>query len=128
MPFELVEPTQAPDPFGPPAAGVGADAAVDSVAMKYYCALNFNVGGSIKKNTTVERVEQDGPVSPGAFQARRGGLLARTAALPARVVPLFALAGAARPQTLPVPRSARASATRWARRAPRLASSAQTAT
>jgi hypothetical protein len=39
--------------------------------MKYYCALNFNVGGAIKKNLTVERVAEDGPLSPGAFQCAR---------------------------------------------------------
>jgi energy-converting hydrogenase Eha subunit B len=39
--------------------------------MKYYCALNFNVGGSIKKNFTVERVAEDGPLSPGVFQCAR---------------------------------------------------------
>jgi hypothetical protein len=41
------------------------------VASKYYCALNFNVGGSIRRNRTVERVPEDGPVSPGAFQCAR---------------------------------------------------------
>lgn len=73
VPFELVDSTQALDPFGP-GAGVtngAGDSATDSVAMKYYCALNFNVGGSIKKNITVERVDQDGPLSPGAFQCAR---------------------------------------------------------
>lgn len=39
--------------------------------MKYYCVVNFNVGGSIKRNVSVERVAEDGPLSPGAFQCAR---------------------------------------------------------
>jgi hypothetical protein len=74
--FELVEPTAAMDPIGPPegAGAPGAPAGVDPsdlAAVKYYCALNFNVGGTIKKNRTVERVAEDGPLSPGAFQCAR---------------------------------------------------------
>ncbi|GBF97656.1 hypothetical protein Rsub_10532 [Raphidocelis subcapitata] len=55
------------------AAGPGAPAPdpADAAAVKYYCALNFNVGGAIKRNTTVERVPEDGPLSPGAFQCAR---------------------------------------------------------
>lgn len=66
------------DPIGPPegapvaGAAAGEDPA-DSLAVKYHCALNFNVGGKIAKNKTVERVAEDGPLSPGAFQVRVGG-------------------------------------------------------
>lgn len=42
-----------------PGAPAGNDPA-DSLAMKYYCALNFNVGGKIAKNKTVERVAEVG--------------------------------------------------------------------
>lgn len=58
---------------GVPIAGAtaGTDAVADAAAVKYYCALNFNVGGTIKKNATVERVAEDGPLSPGAFQCAR---------------------------------------------------------
>lgn len=74
--FDLVDATDAMDPIGPPegapvpGAPAGTDPA-DALAMRYYCALNFNVGGSIKRNTTVERVAEDGPLSPGAYQCAR---------------------------------------------------------
>ncbi len=74
IPFELVAPADAPDPIGPPeglaVAGGDSDPA-DSVAMKYYCAVNFNVGGKIFSNWTVDRVAEDGPLSPGAFRCAR---------------------------------------------------------
>lgn len=74
--FDLVDPADAMDPIGPPdgTAVPGGPAGVDpadALAMRYYCALNFNVGGSIKRNTTVERVAEDGPLSPGAYQCAR---------------------------------------------------------
>jgi len=72
--FDLVGPADAPDPIGPLEGalpnGAGSDPA-DSVAMKYYCALNFNVGGKVYGNRTVARVAEDGPLSPGAFQCAR---------------------------------------------------------
>ncbi len=76
--FDLVDLTAAPDALGSTDSGVlngaapaAADRAADSVAMKYYCALNFNVGGVIKANRTVERVAEDGPLSAGAYQCAR---------------------------------------------------------
>ncbi|KAI8472430.1 MAG: hypothetical protein J3K34DRAFT_210867 [Monoraphidium minutum] len=81
--FDLVDAADAPNPNGPPpdaaavaggaagAGGAAADAVADSVAVKYYCALNFNVGGAIKRNISVERAPEDGPLSPGAFPCAR---------------------------------------------------------